>query len=933
VTTAFNTAIVINVGQALSGSVIRAIIITEPVNGTATVNGTVITYTPKAGFFGTDTLAFAGLGLGGVSPTQILTITVAPPGPPTVASREVSVPFNTPVPIDLSGAVSGVFTSLSITTQPAHGTVTLNGNIATYRPANNYTGPDSFAFAATGPGGTSTPATVSLTVNTAPPIAAATTMAVALNGSGTIDLAAFISGSGITGVKISTPPAHGSAGVSGTKVTYTPNRDFFGTDTFRYIAFGNAGDSPPATVTVTIVGRPDPTKNPVVTGLIDAQGTTAMRMGRAQISNFQQRLQSLHGREPGPESASQQSAAAAPAAPLPGTALANRPEPVRVAAAGGSGITGAIPSATTDALSSALANSLMSLAASQSLNVAAAAGNGMSVGGWSVWAAGTIGFGNLDVNGPIRFRSDGVSAGVDRRVNSRTVLGFGIGYARDEATLGPDGSKNNTDGASFAAYGSFQPSRNTFVDVLAGYASLDMDSDRFVPMMSEFARASRRGEQWFGSVAAGYEYRIDSLLLSPYGRLDYARTRLKEAAETGGGAGALVYHPESITLFQGVVGLRAESQHETRFGSVTPRARLEYSHEFEGDRTATISYADQFGTQYTVTPFGTRRNAMLLGIGSDFNLGGGMKLGLDYQTRRASRSDVDQMFRIQFTQDLDRMGPTWFAPSTPFENPVRFDATFTYDDNVNRARDDRDILADRIFNFGAAHSRIYRLGTNSRVVGSLFVNGDEFYRYTGLSRFSGGASAEFQYRTSGDFDATTFGLQVRGTGDYYDSVIRRGYKVGVQLSARQSLTDRIDAFAALIGNKRWGRSAVFDTEDYGAKVNLDYALGGVNGAVYLSGEYRRGDVVSSGRFALESIDVADVFTADDAFPPGYFAYRFDAKTWIGTLGYNRPLGPRDAVDFSWRRAQSTPTSKPSFNVQGPFRYDVNQYSITYLMRF
>jgi len=122
-------------------------------------------------------------------------------------------------------------------------------------------------------------------------------------------------------------------------------------------------------------------------------------------------------------------------------------------------------------------------------------------------------------------------------------------------------------------------------------------------------------------------------------------------------------------------------------------------------------------------------------------------------------------------------------------------------------------------------------------------------------------------------------------------------------------------------------------EDYGAKVNLDYSLGGPNGSLYLGGEYRKGDVVSSARFSLDSIDIADVFTADDAFPPGYFAYRFDSKTWIGTLGYNRPLGPRDAIDFSWRHAQSTPTNKPSFTIQGPFRYDVNQYSITYLMRF
>jgi len=123
------------------------------------------------------------------------------------------------------------------------------------------------------------------------------------------------------------------------------------------------------------------------------------------------------------------------------------------------------------------------------------------------------------------------------------------------------------------------------------------------------------------------------------------------------------------------------------------------------------------------------------------------------------------------------------------------------------------------------------------------------------------------------------------------------------------------------------------TSEAAAKLNLDYSLGGPLGSLYVTGEYRKGDFVSSGRFALESIDVAEVLTPDDAFGPGYFAYRTDAKAWLGTFGYNRPLGPRDALDFSYRRVQVTPTSRPTFEVNGPFRYIDNQYSIIYLMRF
>jgi hypothetical protein len=269
----------------------------------------------------------------------------------------------------------------------------------------------------------------------------------------------------------------------------------------------------------------------------------------------------------------------------------------------------------------------------------------------------------------------------------------------------------------------------------------------------------------------------------------------------------------------------------------------------------------------------------------------------------------------------------------PFEDAIRLEAGYVYDDNITRSREARDKLADSIFSVGVSKGHAFRLGTNTRVMGGIFASAEELYRYTGLARVSGGASAELQYRSSGEFDAVTLALQGRVVGDYYESSIRRGHRFSITASARQSLTDRIEGYAALFANKRFGKSAVFDIKDYGAKVNLDYALGGPHGSIYLGGEYRRGDVVSSGRFALDSIDIAEVFTPDDVYPPGYFAYRFEAKTWLGTIGYNRPLGPRDAVDFSFRRAQSTPVDRPAFTVPGPFRYIDNQYSIIYLMRF
>jgi hypothetical protein len=104
--------------------------------------------------------------------------------------------------------------------------------------------------------------------------------------------------------------------------------------------------------------------------------------------------------------------------------------------------------------------------------------------------------------------------------------------------------------------------------------------------------------------------------------------------------------------------------------------------------------------------------------------------------------------------------------------------------------------------------------------------------------------------------------------------------------------------------------------------------------VYLNGEYRRGNTVSDGHATLVNVRLAQVFVLDDAFPgKQLFAYRVDSRTWVGTLGYNLPLGQKASLDISWRRAEGTPTDRPDFDVQGSLRYIDNQYSLFFLKVF
>jgi len=269
----------------------------------------------------------------------------------------------------------------------------------------------------------------------------------------------------------------------------------------------------------------------------------------------------------------------------------------------------------------------------------------------------------------------------------------------------------------------------------------------------------------------------------------------------------------------------------------------------------------------------------------------------------------------------------------PFLDSVQIGLGYTYDDNVTLGRTHDEILWDQSLALDASASRDVRISDTVRLVVTGLFRGEKFDRYNGLSNLSGGLEAEIQYRQSGAFDAITYAAFARGWLDNYASHLRDGSHYSLGVSARGALTDRIALFAELAHNERHAQSEVWDVIDHSALLNLDYSLGD-SGTLYLTGQYRRGDVVSDGHATLVNVSLAKVFVLDDAFPnEQWFAYRSDARTWISTVGYNLPLGQQASLDISWRRVQSTPTAHLNFDVQGSLRYVANPYSIVLLKRF
>ncbi|WP_436525864.1 Ig-like domain-containing protein [Actinoplanes sp. HUAS TT8] len=246
-----------NVGDALfvSGA-------SNPAHGTVVreTNGK-LTYTPDAGWSGTDSFTYTlNDGQGGTD-TATVTITVGN-APPTARPDTVTGPAGGSSTIDVlvnDDDPNGDPLTITIDLPASHGTATVSGGRVAYQPVAGYSGPDSLHYTIDdGHGGTSG-ATVTITLLNAAPTARPDTASTPTDTAVTIDPLGNDddpNGDPVTLVS-RTPATHGTltAGAGGT-VIYTPAAGFTGTDTFGYTITDSHGLFDSSIVTVVVRNAP-----------------------------------------------------------------------------------------------------------------------------------------------------------------------------------------------------------------------------------------------------------------------------------------------------------------------------------------------------------------------------------------------------------------------------------------------------------------------------------------------------------------------------------------------------------------------------------------------------------------------------------------------------------------------------------------------------
>ncbi|HOX05006.1 MAG TPA: Ig-like domain-containing protein, partial [Planctomycetota bacterium] len=216
-------------------------------------------YSPLRADIGDHTITVTVSDGRGGTVTQTWTVHV-PNAVPVANDQSVTTAEDTPKAITLTASdADDDPLTYTVVAGPAHGALTGTAPALTYTPTANWNGSDSFTFKVNDGRADSAEATVSITVTAVndAPVADAQAVTTAEDTPKDITLTGSdVEGSDLT-FTVVTAPAHGTLTGTAPALTYTPEANWNGSDSFTFKVNDGTADSTPATVPVTVTAAND----------------------------------------------------------------------------------------------------------------------------------------------------------------------------------------------------------------------------------------------------------------------------------------------------------------------------------------------------------------------------------------------------------------------------------------------------------------------------------------------------------------------------------------------------------------------------------------------------------------------------------------------------------------------------------------------------
>jgi outer membrane autotransporter protein len=287
-------------------------------------------------------------------------------------------------------------------------------------------------------------------------------------------------------------------------------------------------------------------------------------------------------------------------------------------------------------------------------------------GRWGAFINGNINFGEQD--GTQRetgfdFDTRGITMGLDYRFSDQLVAGGSLGFSKHDSDYDNSSGDLEMDAWSLSAYGTYYTENIIYVDGLIQIGTNSYNTRRRINATGEanqFGQADTDGTEYALNLSAGYEYRRDALILSPYGRLSYTRAQIdnytEESSSPGiAGFGSILHiDDQELKSMVLVVGGNFSYTLSTTTAVLIPQLRFEWEHEFEDDaRFINARFVnDPIQSGFSVETDEADRDYCNLGIGLSAVFAQGRSGYLFYETRldqdNVTLNRIDAGLRIEF---------------------------------------------------------------------------------------------------------------------------------------------------------------------------------------------------------------------------------------------------------------------------------------------
>jgi uncharacterized protein with beta-barrel porin domain len=222
-----------------------------------------------------------------------------------------------------------------------------------------------------------------------------------------------------------------------------------------------------------------------------------------------------------------------------------------------------------------------------------------------------------------KFDTQGVTVGADYALTDSFFVGVAFNNTHNKARFLNGAGELYTASYTGSVYGNYNID-DFYIDAIASVGGLDYESERHMSFFNRTAKGTTTGMQYASGISAGYNYRHQNFIVSPYVGFDYTKTEVDGFRENNGVNFAVNYGQQDIESIITKVGARSSYTHSASWGVVTPQLNLEWVHESSYNASLSQVQFVQSTTSFGIRSDAPDRDYMQLG----FNVAGQFADGL-----------------------------------------------------------------------------------------------------------------------------------------------------------------------------------------------------------------------------------------------------------------------------------------------------------------